>query len=180
MASETLVIKADQRTDTTGSTTTKLRKEGMIPGTVYGKSGVANIAVPAKTFPAAHTLSKTLTLDLGSAKKTVLMREVQIDIFSTNPIHVDFQEVSPSDVVLCQVPVEYIGLTKEQEKEASFKVLLRNIKVKGPVSKLPEKFVVDVGHLKSGESVHGSNLDLPEGVKLRVSKTVALASLSRS
>lgn len=179
MTSDTLVITAEARTDLTGSNTRKLRKNGLVPATIYGKNGTTNIAVPFKSFPQAHTTAQTLTLEVGGAKRTVLMREVQMDVLTKAPIHADFQEVAGDDVVLCQIPVEYTGLTKEQEKEASFKVLLRAVKVKGAVKKLPRKLSVEVGHLKAGETVFSKDLKLPEGVALRAKSSLALASLAR-
>lgn len=179
MSTETLVIKAEPRAGTTRSVNNALRKNGMIPGVIYGKSGTQNIAIAVKAFPSAHTASKTVTIDVGGSKKQVLMREVQMDTMTTSPIHVDFQEVSPTDVVFSQIPLEFKGLTKEQEKDASFKVMLRSVRVKATVGKMPERIEIEVGHLKSGDSIHLSDVKVPEGVTLRGQAKLALATLSR-
>lgn len=179
MATETLQIQAQERTNLVGSYTSKLRKDGFIPGVIYGKKGTLAIAVPFKSFPKNHTASTPIKIDVGGSSKTVLMREVQADTITTLPLHVDFQEVAPNDVIKTKVPVEYVGLTKEQEKEASFKILRRSIEVKGALAKLPTSVQISVGHLKSGEAIHASDAKLPDGVKLREHAGTALATLLR-
>lgn len=172
-------IQADVRSDFTSRTMRQLRRDGKVLGTIYGRQGNTAIAFPIKSMPTKHTTSQTLTIEVGGAKKTVLMREVQMDVISTLPVHVDFQEVTANDVVNAVVPVEFTGLTKEQEKESSFKVLRRNVEVRGTVSKLPAVLSVTVDHLASGESLHTSDLKFPDGVRLRAQKPYAIASLVR-
>jgi large subunit ribosomal protein L25 len=116
-------------------------------------------------------------LSVGNAQKSVLMRDVQVDPLTDAPQHIDFQEVAPNDVVNVSVPLNYVGLTREQEKEGSFKVLLRSIEVVSQVSKIPVQIDVSVAHLKVDESAHLSDLVLPEGVKAKAQKSLALASL---
>jgi large subunit ribosomal protein L25 len=107
------------------------------------------------------------------------MRDVQVDPLKDTPLHMDFQEVAPTEIVKAKVPLNFTGLTREQEKEGSFKVLIRSLMVKGPANKLPESLNVEVGNLKVDESAHVGNLVLPEGVKLATARNLALASLVR-
>ncbi|NBW80757.1 50S ribosomal protein L25, partial [bacterium] len=152
---------------------------GLLPATVFGKSGTKNIAIPVKNLPKQHTRSTLVTLDVDGKTTTVLMRDVQVDPLKDNPIHMDFQEVSPTEIVKAKIPLNFVGLTREQEKEGSFKVLIRSLLVKGPANKLPETLNVSVGHLKVDESAHVGDLSFPEGVKLASARNLALASLVR-
>lgn len=179
MPNTIFTIQADLRTDLTSRSSRKLRHEGKVLGVIYGTQGSTAISFPTKAMPNKHMTSQTMNVVVGGAKKVVLMREVQTDVLSLLPVHVDFQEVAPTDVVNAVVVVEYTGLTKEQEKESSFKVLRRNIEIRGQTSKLPSVLSVTVDHLKSGESVHTSDLKLPEGITLRAQKPFAIASLVR-
>jgi large subunit ribosomal protein L25 len=179
MSAEINKIVAQGRTLSTKGALREMRDNGLVPATVFGKNGTKNIAIPVKSLPKKHTRSALVSLEVDGKSHTVLMRDVQVDPLKDTPIHMDFQEVSPSEVVKAKVPLIFSGLTREQEKEGSFKVLIRSLLVKGPANKLPESLNVEVGGLKVDESAHVDNLALPEGVKLATARNLALASLVR-
>lgn len=179
MSTESIKIVAQARTLSTKGALREMRQNGLLPATVFGKSGTKNISIPAKNLPKQHTRSGLVSLEVDGKATTVLMRDVQVDPLKDTPIHMDFQEVSQTEVVKAKVPLNFIGLTREQEKEGSFKVLIRSLMVKGPANKLPETLTVNVGNLKVDESAHIGDLTLPEGIKLASSRNLALASLVR-
>ena len=172
-----ITIKAESRVPATKGAVKKQRKAGVIPGIVYGRNGSKAINLVVKSLPKGHTKTQVLKLDVEGSTKSVLMREVQVNPLSDLPIHIDFQEVSPTDVVTVRVPLEFVGLTREQEKEGSFKILLRSLQVKAVVSKLPASMKVNVGDLKLDESAHIADLEVPEGIKVMAVRSLALASL---
>jgi large subunit ribosomal protein L25 len=176
MSSE-ILIKAEPRELATKGAIRRSRKQGLVPATVYGRNGTLNINVTVKALPKSHTRAQLVKLDVAGAMKTVLMREVQVDPLNDKPLHIDFQEVSPSDVVTARIPLEFVGLTREQEKEGSFKVLLRSLEVKAIAEKLPASMKVNVGELKIDTSAHIADMEVPEGVTVRAQKNLALASL---
>ena len=176
-----ITIKATHRAST-GEGTSKgrlqaLRKSGSVPAVVYGKKGSVSVAIDAKSLPKGHTKAQLVHLDIEGAVKSVLMREVQVNPLSDLPVHIDFHEIDPSDVVKAHVPLEFVGLSREQEKEGSFKILLRSIEVSGVAKSLPVTLKVNVGHLKVDESAHLSDCELPADLKIKAQKSLALASL---
>lgn len=180
MSAEKIVVQAQKRGALNKGELAKLRSEGAVPAVVYGKKDLVSISVAAKNLPKGHTRSQLLTVDIEGAQRTVLMREVQFDPMSDKPIHIDFQEVAADELVKVKVPLEFTGLTKEQEKEGSFKTLLRSLEVQAKASQLPTLLTVKVGHLKIDETAHISDVELPDGVKLRAKRNLALASLVRA
>jgi len=179
MSTESKKIVAQSRTLSTKGALREMRINGLIPATVFGKNGTKNIAIPVKNLPKQHTRSSLVALEVDGKAVTVLMRDVQVDPLKDTPIHMDFQEVAPTEIVKSKVPLNFIGLTREQEKEGSFKVLIRSLMVKGPANKLPETLTVNVAHLKVDESAHVGDLTLPDGINLASSRNLALASLVR-
>ena len=174
-----IAVEAASRTLQTKGALTKLRQSGTIPGVVYGKGEPLPIAVSLKAFPKEHTRGRLVTLVLESGNRTALMREVQVDPLTDIPLHVDFQEVALDDTVEVRVPLDFQGLTKEQEKEGSFKTLLRALTVRGPAAKLPTTLPLQVGQLKLGESLHVTDVVVPEGVSIVSKRNLALASLAK-
>lgn len=175
-----VTINAQYRETPRKSDIKALRKSGQIPGVIYGKSGAQSITISSKDLPAGHTRSKVIKLSIGSDNRSAIMREVQVNPLNDLPLHIDFQEVTPETTVRVKVPLDYQGLTKEQEKEGSFKILLRSLEVKAPAQALPDSIVVPVGELKVDQSIHISDIQIPSNVKVTAQKDLALASLVRT
>lgn len=172
-----IVIKAEPRALQSKGLVRKLRESGYVPGVIYGRNGTQTIQMAVKSLPKAHTRTQLVTLEVEGATKTVIMREVQVNPLNDRPEHVDFHEIGENDVITTSVPLEFVGLTREQEKEGSFKILLRSLKVKAPASKLPASLKVNVGRLKIDESAHIADAEVPEGVRVNAHRNLALASL---
>lgn len=179
MSVESIKIVAQSRTLSTKGALREMRQQGLVPATVFGKSGNKNVAISLKNLPKQHPRSSIVSLDIDGKTTTVLMRDVQVDPLKDTPVHMDFQEVAPTDVVKAKVPLNFVGLTREQEKEGSFKILLRSLMVKGPANKLPSSLTVDVSRLKVDESAHIGDVSFPDGIKMAASRNLALASLVR-
>jgi len=175
-----VIINAQSRDTVRKSDVKTLRKNGQIPGIIYGKSGNKTISISAKDLPSGHTRSKIVKIAMDSDTTSVLMREVQVNPLNDSPVHIDFQEVSPETVVKVKIPLQYQGLTKEQEKEGSFKILLRSLEVKAPAQALPSSIDINVSEMKIDETIHISDIQIPSDVKVTAVKNLALASLVRA
>src|SRR5438045_319213 len=87
----------------------KVRRNGQIPGIVYGhKEANIAVAVSADALDRAIRVLHARVLDLviDGKKETVLIRELQWDAFGRQMMHVDFARVSETDRVRVTVPVE--------------------------------------------------------------------------
>jgi large subunit ribosomal protein L25 len=180
MTLENVTIQAELRNSSSKSALKKGREKGAIPGVLYHKGSPSTpISILASNLPKKHTHTHVVKLALNGAEKTVIMREVQVDALTDKPLHFDFQEVSPEDIVRVHVPLNFVGLTREQEKEGAFNTRIRYLEIKTPVSILPGFIDVDVSKIKAGESVQLFDLKLPKElvVKTGKGKNVALASL---
>jgi large subunit ribosomal protein L25 len=182
MTTEQNVIQAELRSPGTKGSVRKARQNGLIPGVLYKKGEAVQIAVKAASLPKKHTSSSVVSLSVGGVEKKVLMREVQVDVLTDAPLHFDFQEVSQNDVINAHVPLRFVGLTREQEKEGSFNALVRYLNIKTKLSTLPESIDVDVSKLKVDESFMLFDLALSKDLYVRTGKgkNVALASLVKT
>ena len=101
-----------------GKKVKSLRKDGQLPGHVFGK-GVdgENVLVSLKDFAQAfHSAGETGLIDLkirAEKIRPVLIREVQYDPVSGKPIHIDFYQVNLAEKVKVSVPLVQIGESPE-------------------------------------------------------------------
>lgn len=179
MSLENIIIQAELREQSSKGAIKAGRKNGSIPGIVYHKGKSTPISVLTSNLPKKHTHTGIVKLVVNGAEKTVLMREVQVDPLTDKPLHFDFQEVSQNDKIRAHVPLNFVGLTREQEKEGAFNIRIRYIEIRTLLSKLPRSIDVDVSKLKAGESIQLFDLNLPKDlyVKTGKGKNVALASI---
>ncbi len=179
MSSEKITIQAEHRAQAPRGFHKKSRLQGLIPGILYRQGKSFPISVHANTLPKKHSHSQVISMSIDGKEHSVLMREVQVNPLNDSPLHFDFQEVSSTDKVRVHVPLNFIGLTREQEKEGQFSIRVRYLELRTTVSQLPQQIDVDVSTLKAGESIQLFDLNLSKDfyVKTGKGKNVALASI---
>lgn len=160
-------IKAESRTEQGTAAVRRLRRTGMIPGSVMKmkKGGTELIKLPAHDFMMAmrgHTSKQLLvTLDMDGREVAALMREVQNDVLAGTPIHVDFSEVSLAEKVRVTVPVYLIGEAVGVKLGGGvLEQPLRTIDVDCLPTDIVEKFEVDVSGLGLDQTLFVRDLNL--------------------
>jgi large subunit ribosomal protein L25 len=161
-------LAAEPRSGSGSRAAHKLRKNGQIPGIVYGhKEANVAVAVSAEELDRAIRVlhARVLDLQIGGKKETVLIRELQWDHLGRHMLHVDFARVSESDRVRVSVPVEL----RNTPKVTGGGVLdqpLHSLHVECSPTKIPEAIRIDITNLVIGSPIHVKEVPVPEGVKV--------------
>ena len=172
-------LKAQTRAGSGSRAALKIRKQGQIPGIVYGhKEANIAVAVSAEELDRAIRVQHARVLDLmiDGKKETVLIRELQWDAFGRQMLHVDFARVSESDRVRVSVPVEL----RNAPKVTGGGVLdqpFHTLHVECSPVKIPEAIRVDITNLTLGSPIHVKELQVPEGVKVLESPEAVVVQL---
>jgi large subunit ribosomal protein L25 len=148
------------------------RREGRIPGVLYGdKKDPKNIAVDYRAISqqlhTGHFQSTIFTLDVDGTKTRVIPRGVQLDPIRDFPIHVDFMRISKDAHVTVDVPVRFLneGASPGLKRGGVLNIVRHDITVRSPSDAIPDHFEVDLTGLEIGDSVHISAIALPKGVR---------------
>ena len=146
-----LILKAEKR-EITGRKVKRMRKEGILPGNIYGKN-IKSVSLMVKEKDFEDMFKKVgetslLQIELGKEKRPVLVHNVQMDPLSDKPIHVDFLQVDLKEKVTAEVPVELVG-ESPAEKQGLGPVVqyIQEIEVEALPTDLPDKFEVDISNL---------------------------------
>lgn len=145
-----------------------LRRQGRIPGVLYGHEVNQPIAVNAKELErllARITRSSQITLVMNGKQVPVFIKEIQYDPLTDRPIHIDFYHPAPDRPVTIEVPVRLRGEAKGRKEGGVLQLLRDVVKVRGPAESIPEVIEVDVTNLGIGQAVHVNELKL-EGVQV--------------
>jgi len=139
-----------------GKKVKNLRKEGLLPAHVFGKGlDTKHVSVDRKTFlKTFKEAGETGLIDLkiGAEKiRPVLVRGVQYDPVSGQPVHIDFYQVDLSQKVKVSVPLVLIGDQPESVHLGETIVLqtLNELEVEALPTDLVEKIEVDINSLKN-------------------------------
>ena len=152
----------------------RLRRSGQVPAIVYGaKADPQNVQLEHNALWLASQnewfYSSILDLAVDGKTQKVLLRDMQRHPFKQQIMHLDFQRVDENAEIRFNVPLHFLNqATSPAGKTAGVVILheLNEIGVACLPRNLPEFIEVDLGKLELGQSIHLSDLKLPEGVTL--------------
>lgn len=152
-----------------------LRESGYLPSVIYshGKDALSlqvSRSALLKLVHQHHLETSVITLKIKDDKKakgrSCLIKEIQYSPVGEEIVHVDFNEISLTEEIKVNVPIETSGEAAGVKQEGgSLEQLLWEIEVECLPTNIPEKIEVDVTALKMGEAVHVKDLIFPSQVK---------------
>ncbi len=171
MPQMTDTIAAKPRQDSGKGAAHKMRKAGQVPAVAYGP-GVAHsflsidpkaFALQRSQFGGSHIYQVAVD---GQKPFKALVRDVQIDPLSQGVIHVDFYALDMTKPIRIDVPIELEGKHAGAIDGGILQQVLRKVLIECLPAEIPQKLTADVTPLKIGESLHLSDIKLPQGLKL--------------
>ena len=162
---ENLVLKVEPRQTKGGRAAARLRKQGFVPGVIYGHKEVTESVsvnlVALQTILRQH--GRTLDIEDKGKKETVLIQEIQHDHLGKEILHIDFRRVGADELINVIVPVELRGIAPGASVGALDQPL-HTLHVQCPALKVPESIRVSIDKLMLGDAIHVRDLVAPEGV----------------
>ena len=169
---KTIRIAVQERQDTGSRAARRLRREGFVPGVLYGDGD------PHPFYVAERELRKALTgshgmhaiLDVvldgkGKAHHAVL-KDYQLDPRRSTLVHVDLHEVRLDRLIQAQVTVELVGEPEGVKMGGVLQLVAREVNVEALPMGMPDRLELDVSALQIGENARVSDLVAPEGVTI--------------
>ena len=166
----------------------KVRKEGLIPGVIYGVGQEPiNLEVNRRQLSTvlAHSSSENILLELeivdGDNKRSSLamIQEVQHHPIQRQILHVDFHAVSATEKITAEVPIETIGEPIGVKTNGGLlEHNLRDLEVECLPGDLPDRIEVDVTSLDINQSIHVKDLKLPPGVEAVMDGDLTVVAVS--
>jgi len=148
------------------------RREGRIPGVVYGGGDAPELVSLDyreinKLIHSGHFLTTIFEFEVGGAKQRVIPRDYQLDPVKDQPLHVDFLRLTPGASLRVAVPVHFVNqdVCPGIKRGGSLNVVRHAIEMRVPADAIPNAVVVDLANLQINDSVHITQISLPEGCK---------------
>lgn len=179
-------VTAHKRQATGKSAAREIRRQGRLPAVIYGKGDSTALTIEADTlieiWHSAGGSNAVLDMSLlGDQEEQchAILREVQINPVTREPLHVDFYRVDPNEPIRVSIVVEAVNELPDELKMAntSASLVLREVDVECLPGSIPERIHVDLAALTGGHAVHAGDLDMPEGVTLVTDADTAVVTL---
>ena len=182
---EAAILKITRR-DAAGSNANKrMRREGLIPGNVFGK-GQPSVSVSVRQDELKKGLARygrfalfKLEADNGRIYDA-MVKDIQLDPISREFVHVDFQQIKLSEEVKATVPVRIEGKEALESRRLLMVHQLDAIPVKGMPQDIPNTIDIDVKELKAGDNVFISDIRFPDGIHPEISLEHLIISVTEA
>ena len=186
MAGEIPDLVAEARTGTGKGAARKARREGYVPGVVYG-GGTDPVSVQIKfnellkRLKQGRFLSTLFNLKVeGHDDVRVICRNVQRDVVKDLPTHLDLMRLHRNTKVSIFIPVEFENHEEAPglKKGGVLTVVRQEVELNVTAGDIPEKVVADLSGLEVGDVITISSIELPAGAKPTIDRDFVIANLS--
>lgn len=182
---ETKKLAATVRSGTGKGAARSVRREGRIPGVIYG-GGEAPMPIALdwreinKLIYAGHFLTTQFEIDVEGKVTRAIPRDYQLDVVKDTPLHIDFLRLTAGSRLKINVPVHFTNqdISPGLKRGGSLNIVRHSVEMYVPADNIPEALMVDVGKLDFNESMHISTIALPEGCRPTVNRDFTIVSVA--
>jgi large subunit ribosomal protein L25 len=180
-----VTLKAKPREAKSSNFANRLRAKGQLPAVFYGlgleksQSLVLDYAEFKSAFLSGEGNKFLYTLSIEDQDgQMALLKEYQVDPVSRKVIHADFVRIEPSKPISVKVPLNLTGKAVGVEKGGQIQQSEREITVSGLPQDIPASIDADVTSLNLGQTLHLSQVKLPQGLSLVKGVDLAVAAVA--
>lgn len=186
MAREIPDLQAVVRTGTGKGAARQARREGYVPGIVYGdgKEPTAinlNYHYLLKRLKQGRFLQTLFNLKVeGQPDQHVICRGVQRDVVKDLPTHVDFMRIHDESRINLYIHVDFVNADKAPglKRGGTLTVIRHEVELEVQAGDIPDHITVDLEGRQIGDVIHIEDIALPKGAKPTVARNFAVANIA--
>jgi len=169
--SEQLTLPAEARDRAGKGASRALRREGRVPAVVYGeKKEPLSIHVEekllSKMLSTGHFMNSVVMIDLSGKPHRTLPKAIDFHPVTSRPVHVDFLRIGEHTKVTVAVPVRFDNeeASPGLKRGGVLNVVQHELQIVCDAAHIPEEIHIALDGLEIGDSIHISEVKLPNGV----------------
>lgn len=186
MASDHIQLTVEPRADFGSAATRRLRRTGMVPGILYQK-GEASLPFQLpehdlrKLLRSEGVRTSVVDVSIGSGPpRPALFRDWQIDPVRGAIWHVDMAEVDLTATIQAEVNITLIGTPVGVREGGVLDQPVHALTVEALPDALPDHIDLDVSDLEVGDTLHVSDIAVPDGVRVVDDPETVVASVTHA
>lgn len=156
-----VILAASKREEKGSGVARGLRRNGQVPGVVYGSS-IEPVMVSMDGLELQRLLRSDhslINLKIDKDERRVVIKDVQSHPVSGNLLHIDFLEVVAGQEISVTVPIHFVGTAKGTKMGGIFTTLRSDIAINVLPRYMPESIEIDVNDLEIGDAVRVKDLN---------------------
>jgi len=168
--SDALTLPAETRERAGKGASRALRREGRVPAVIYGgKEEPITIHVEerelVRQLDLGHFMNSIIEIEIGGKKVRTLPKDVALHPVTDRPEHVDFLRLAKGAKVDVSVPVVFVDEEESPglKKGGVLNIVRHELELVCEADKIPSEITISVKGKEVGDSIHISEVDLPEG-----------------
>jgi len=183
----TVALKARLRQQAGKGVARSLRRQDQIPAVFYGP-GVEAVPLTLSVKEVERLISSAagenvlidLNIDNGGPTQShrAMIKEIQVDPLKQTILHVDFYAISMDKKISLEVPITLIGEAVGVSEGGILQQVGRTIEISCLPDQIPDALEMDVSNLDIGDSLHVSDLRVPEGIEILAEERLTIATVA--
>jgi large subunit ribosomal protein L25 len=171
VAGERVKLEVAERDSRGSSESRRLRKQGFIPGVLYGRGKQPHAFCVHErelrrvlTGPSGLHAILDVVLDGQKTTHASILKDYQQDVITGRIAHIDLQEVRLDEPIQAQVVIELVGESQGTKEGGVLSQVSREINVEALPLEVPERIEVDVSAMNIGDTLRLADVAQQEGV----------------
>jgi large subunit ribosomal protein L25 len=167
--SEQLTLSAETRERGGKGASRALRNQGRVPAVVYGeKKEPLSIHIEEKALVkilnTGHFMNSLVMIDCAGTTTRTLPKDVQFHPVTDRPLHVDFLRIAEHATVTVHVPIRFVNeeAAPGLKRGGVLNAVRHDLELVCDAAEIPDEVVIDLTGLEIGDSLHISQVKLPE------------------
>jgi large subunit ribosomal protein L25 len=181
-----VALTAQSRKETGKGAARTLRRQALIPAVFYGPEvdpvhlslNYRDLEKLIKTG-AGENVIIDLAIETGesSLSHRAMLKEIQLDPVKQTILHVDLYEISMDKKIEVEVPITLTGTPKGVSEGGILQQVTRTLEISCLPDNIPDAFELEVTDLNIGDSLHVSDLKIPQDVDVLVEEELTIATV---
>ncbi|HHX01313.1 MAG TPA: 50S ribosomal protein L25 [Firmicutes bacterium] len=161
-------LNAEPRTVFGSNAVKKLRRDKLVPAQIYGqgKPNLNLVLAAGDVEKAIQSPEPLLQINVGSEKRTVLIKDVHRDPVKGTLQHIDFYEVAMDRPVDTTVGVVLTGEGERESDGGIVNLVVRELAISCLPTQIPEHIAVDISKMTIGDTLLIKDLQVPDGITI--------------
>lgn len=160
----------------------KERRQGLIPGIIYGKN-INNMMFEIGELELNKEIARSgehgvLSVNLDGQNHKTLIKEIQRDPVHHKVMHIDLAEISGNSTVHTEVPIVFIGEDLIMKKGGAVQKEKTNIKVQCKGESIPKCINVDLSKMKIGDAYRIGDIEMSQDIGIIENLNSIIASIT--
>ena len=181
-----VALTAQSRKETGKGAARTLRRQALIPAVFYGPEvDPVHLSLNYRDLEklirtgAGENVIIDLAIETGESTLShrAMLKEIQMDPVKQTILHVDLYEISMDKKIQVEVPITLTGTPKGVSDGGILQQVSRTVEISCLPDNIPDAFELEVTGLDIGDSLHVSDLKIPEGIEVLEEEELTIATV---